>query len=157
MSLLDFGFTAPRPARADVHKCWTFKPPAIEIVACRMIDRQEVDFDRFTATRAGYNYMMSGPKCPCGAGDYHGGGGPYDHDPMPMPSGYGPGAVRYDGGVVTLDMTKMASHIIYRFQVRRRRGKIAGVSLKVYSFGRTDAEFACTVYLEKVLRPGDMA
>ena len=54
-------------------------------------------------------------------------------------------------------MRMMASHVYYKFQVQRRRGKITGVSLKVCSFSGINAEFACTIYLEKVLRPGDTA
>lgn len=59
--------------------------------------------------------------------------------------------------MITLDVAKMASHTICGFQARRRRGKATGVSLNVYSFGRTGAKCACMVYLEKVLRPGDAA
>lgn len=159
MSLLDYGFTAPQQEPRNVHKPYTFSPPYIilrQYAMPRLPNRLfEIDFVRHSETRAGSGYWAHSNKCPCGANDWHGGGGPLDHSPMPLIPEYEPGAVRY-GVQIVLDMTRMAKGVLYRFSPVWRRGRLAGVKLNVYKFGG-GTEFSRTDYLERTMRPGDTA
>lgn len=155
MSLLDFGFKEPKHDMRHPHRPYTFDPPAITLEPYSLFRPLKVDFERCSSTRAGFGYEVMWNKCPCGANDWHCGGGPYDHAKMRLLHEYAPGAVRYDG-IITLDMLKMAKNVIYQFNAKWMRGKLAGVNLRVYEF-RNDADFGVLEHLKRVIRPGDTA